>query len=263
MVSSSPRAHRGASIARSFGALLAALLAIGCGDITDSVGEQGRLRFSLATSYEVEESELRDATIVAGHAQHIDVELTNKGEDDIEEPDEITYRFRLSTEADADVSTQLAGGDDPPDVEVNVHRPGTYELEALYKGKVVDAIELSFDSPDSLEIALQIRRPYDDDFDPVSGTSVQIEEGTQAVFLPIPKKGTQRLVGSILTEVSATPRELVVPGEGASFVAEQGVWSAEGNIDFYFIDPGMVTVTISDPVSKASGSFNFEVTDAN
>jgi hypothetical protein len=243
-------------------ALLIALLAIGCGDITDSVGEQGRLRFSLATDYEVDEDELTDATIVARHVQHIDINLTNKGEDDINEPDEITYRFSPRESTDVDT---LAGSDnDPPDVDIKVDKAGKYELEALYKGKVIDSIKLAFDIPDSLEISLKIRKPFDDDFDDVAGNGpVTVPEGTQAVFLPIPKKGSKRLVGAMQTNVEATPKELVVPGEGASFVSEQSVWSAEGNIDFYFIDPGNVTIKISDPMSEASGSFSFVVEDAN
>jgi hypothetical protein len=241
-------------------ALLMALLAIGCGDITDAIGEQGRLRFSLATSYEVDEDELTDATIVARHTQRLAVDLTNKGEDDIDEPDEVTYRLNPAT--NSDVQTLTGSASDPPDVTLRVDEPGVYELEAVYKGKIVDSIELKFDTPDSLEIALQLRKPFEHDFDDVeSSGTVTVPEGTQAVFLPIPKKGTRRLVGAMQTDVTASPKELVVPGEGASFVSEQAVWSAEGNIDFYFIDPGTVTITISDPMSDASGSFTFEVTD--
>src|SRR6187549_831045 len=89
-------------------ALLIGLLAIGCGDITDSIGEQGRLRFSLATSYDVEEDELTDAVIVARHVQRLDVDLTNMGEDDIAEPDEINFRF--NPDANTSIST-LSGTD--------------------------------------------------------------------------------------------------------------------------------------------------------
>jgi hypothetical protein len=249
--------------ARSFMTLLApsiALLAIGCGDITDSVGEQGRLRFSLATDYEVEEDELSDATLVARHVQHLDVDLTNKGEDDINEPDEITYRFNPDT--DTDIDTLTGSDDDPPDVDITVNKPGTYDLEAIYKGRVVDSIELDFDTPDSLEISVKVREPFDDDFEDVAAQgTVQVPEGSQAAFLPIPKRGTKRLAGDMQTNVTATPKELVVPGHGASFVKEQDVWSAEGNIDFYFIDPGTVTITISDPMSTAKGSFTFDVAD--
>jgi hypothetical protein len=233
---------------------------VGCGDLTDSVGEQGRLRFSLATDYELDEDELTDAVIVAGHTQHIDVELTNKGEEDINEPDEITYRIEPDG---ADVDAIAVSGNDPPDLDLRAEEPGTYTVDAVYKGNIVDSIRLRFDTPNNLELSVRVRVPFDDDFDPVSNeAAVRVPEGTQATFLPIPKRGAQRLAGEITTEVTATPKELVVPGEGASLVYEQSVWSVEGNVDFYFIDPGDVTITITDPISGASGSFMFEVTDA-
>jgi hypothetical protein len=245
-----------------WGIVSALLLSIGCGDLTDSVGEQGRLRFTLATNYVVDEDELTDALLVAGHVQELDVELTNKGDDDINEPDEVTYRIHPTPGTDLDL---VAGGDDdPPDLRVMVKQPGSYRLDALYQGNIVDTIELDFDTPDSLELSVKIRKPFDDDFDAVSSgaSPVPVVEGAQATFLPIPKKGKRRLAGTITTEVSATPKELVVPGEGASLVYEQDVWSVEGNVDFYFIDPGKVTITITDPISKASGSYTFMVSDA-
>ena len=242
--------------------LVALAMAIGCGDLTNSEGEQGRLRFSLATDYELEQDELTDALIVAGHKQRLDVELTSKGDEDIGEPDEIT--FRLDPAKGTDVDTMANGENEPPDLSITVQEPGRYSLGAIYKGRVVDTIALSFDKPDSLELSLKIRKPFDDSFDDVREPSpIPVVEGTQATFLPIPKKGKQRLAGEISTEVSASPKELVVPGAGASFVYEQDVWSAEGNVDFYFIDPGTVTITLSDPISKASGSYTFEVSDAS
>ena len=240
---------------------LAALLSVGCGDVTASVGKQGRLRFSLGTDYEAEEDELTDATLVAGHKQHIWVDLTGKGEDDIDEPNEITYRMR--PDEGAEVESDEGSKRDAPDAYVLARKAGKYELEAVYKGKVFDSISLDFDVPDALEIKVKVRLPYHDDFDDAGDAAVtEVPEGTQATFLPIPKKGKRRLLGDIETSVKATREELVVPGAGASFVYEQSVWSIEGNIDFYFIDPGELTIIITDPVSRAFGEYDFRILDA-
>ncbi len=241
--------------------LVALALLVGCGDLTDSVGEQGRLRFILSTAYELPEDELTDAVIVAGHTQHLDVELTTKGDDEIDEPDQIAYR--LEPGAGTELDPRPSGELDAPDLDLTVSKAGTYTLDAVYKGKIVDSIDLTFDSPDNLELSLELRKPYGKGFEKLAGASpIAVVEGSQVTFLPIPRKGKRRLAGEITTEVSATPKELVVPGAGASLVYEQDVWSVEGNVDFYFIDPGTVTITVADPVSKAEGSFTFEVADA-
>jgi hypothetical protein len=234
--------------------------AIGCGDLIGATGDEGRLRFTLYTTYEVEETDLRDVTIVGGHEQRIDVELTSKGEDEIDEPSQIRYSLTPSAGVTIDEDPD-ADDDDPPDIEITVDEPGDYRLEATVGTEVVDSIDLSFAPSTALELDVRVRSPWDDDFTTVpSGEVTAMEEGSQATFLPIPLDDTgDRLAGDLTTEVAADPEELVVPGASIGGVYEDGYWLVVGAIDFYFIDPGEVTITITDPVSGADGTHEFLV----
>jgi len=242
------------------GAWVACLVAclVGCGDLTDATGDQGRLKFTLATDYEVDGA-LDEVNVVAGHPQTLSVDLTAKGEDDIPEPDELTYRIEPS------VGTSISGvggiGDQPPDLELLVTQPGRYKIRAISKGKEVDSLSLSFDTSSALELVVKARAPFQSDFVDVSDDEVsKVDEGTQVAFLPIPldDKG-ERLAGRIETSAVADPSNRVVPGSDINGVYEQNVWTGSGKIEFYFIDPGTVTVTVTDVVTKAKGAHSFDV----
>lgn len=231
---------------------------VGCGDLTDATGDQGRLEFTLATDYEVD-GNLDEVKLVAGHKQTLAVDLTNKGEDDIPEPDELTYRIE-PTEGTS-VAAVGGVGDEPPDLEVLVNKPGRYKIRAVSKGKEVDSLSLSFDRSSSIDLVVKVRLPWAEDFKDVSDEEVsEVDEGTQAAFLPIPldAKG-ERLAGRIQTRAVADPAEKVVSGSDINGIYEQDVWTGSGKIELYFIDPGPVTVTVTDVVTKAEGTHSFDV----
>jgi len=231
-----------------------------CGDLTDAESDNGLFRFRLVTDYEVPEDDLRDATIVAGHEQELDIDLTNAGEDEVEDASDITYRI---TPSDG-VETDLFGGSssNPPDLDINVPETGTYRIDAMLGGEVVDGIDLMFETSDAIELSVRVRQPWGEDFNKANGASSTVTEGAQATFLPIPLgTGGKRLAGDIEVDVTATPEELVVPGASVGGVYEQGVWTVSGEIDFYFIDPGDVDIRLLDTVSGAEGTHSFTVED--
>ncbi len=236
-----------------------ACMAVGCGDLTDAVGVQGRIELTLATDYEVDGA-LDDVTLVAGHRQKLTVELTSKGEADIDEPDELTYR--MEPNQDVEVSAVGGRGTTPPDVELLVKKPGTYKLRAVSKGKEVDSLSLTFDKPVSLQLVVKLRAPWQEAFKDVDAKEklTVVDEGAQVAFLPIPlDKSGDRLAGRITTKASVDPADKVVSGSSINGVYEQNVWTGTGKIEFYFIDPGRVTVTVTDSVSKAEGTHAFDV----
>jgi len=244
---------------RTLAAILLATcpLLTACGDLTSAEGDEGLLRFTLVTDFEVPESDLRDATIVAGHWQSLDVELTSLGREEIEDAGALTYEVSPSV----DVQPEGGGDDDPPDLRLLANEPGTVRIDALEAGVVVDGIDLQFDEAASLELSVRVRIPWEEDFVVVpTGETTTVIEGSQATFLPIPLDASgDRLAGDIETEVTADPRWSVVPGVSLGGVYEDGYWTVSGEIDFYFIEPAQTTITVTDTVSGGQGQHTFMV----
>ncbi len=241
--------------------LVCAAGVVACGgDRTASVGDNGKLRYELQTNYEVPESDLRDARIVTGHRQELKITLTDQGRDDVDNPEAL--RHALKPSAGTTVETLDNGSEsDPPDVRITVASPGTYTLESRQGGDLVDKITLTFAEPAGFEIVTRMRGPWESSFVEVAGDPITLEEGSQVVLLPIPLDAKQqRLAGELSTEVGVSPAWAVTPGMSVIATYEQGVWSAGGEIDFYFIEPATVTFSIQDPVSKAVTDQAFDVT---
>lgn len=233
-------------------------LLAGCGDLTSAESDQGLLRFTLVTDYEVPEGDLRDATIVAGHWQRFDVDLTQKGAAEIDDPSALTY------EAAPNATVELSDSgdeDDPPDMRILVDGAAPVRIDALIDGAEIDGIDFDFDEAASLELSVRVRTPWEGDFDAVpTGETTTVTEGSQATFLPIPLDAAgDRLAGDIETEVTADPQWAVVPGVNVNGVWEDGYWTSSGEIDFYFIDPADVTITVTDTVSGGQGEHRFTV----
>jgi hypothetical protein len=244
-------------MSRAWSVAVSCLLLLACGDSTSAEGDQGLLRFTLVTDYEVPQSDLRDATIVAGHRQELDVELTQAGASEIDDPELLVYEVTPEVE----VESIGAGEGDPPDLGLLVSDPGRYRIDALVDGLPVDGIDLEFDRTASIELSVRVRVPWEEDFLEVpEGEVTTVVEGTQATFLPIPLgAGGERLAGDIETEGTVDPRWSVVPGASLGGLYEDGYWTVSGEIDFYFIEPADTTVTITDTVSGGSGSHQFVV----
>ena len=80
-------------------------------------------------------------------------------------------------------------------------------------------------------------------------------------FQPIPVDAAgDRLAGDLTTTIAVDPEWAVVPGQGVVETYENGVWTVGGEINFYFIEPTLVTFSVIDPVSGATGEQLFDVT---
>jgi hypothetical protein len=239
------------------GICLLGVLSAGCGDFASTTGDNGLLNFTLIVDYELDESDLRNVVIVTGHEQRIDVDLTHEGAKQIEDPDSLTY-----TIGNGSVSEQFGSDSDPPDALITVDDPGAFRLDAIDdQGEMVDGVELDFDATDTIELSVRVREPWDSDFnEQPTGQPSTVVEGSHATFLPIPLSASgDRLAGDIEAQATVDPEWAAVPGASIGGVYEDGYWTINGEIDFYFIEPGDVTVTITDTVSEGSGEHVFTV----
>jgi hypothetical protein len=231
----------------------------GCVDVTSSIGEEGRLLYSLSTDYDVPQGDLTDARIVTRHEQYIAVQLTALGRKELDTAQLIQHRV---VPAEGVTITQGTGYDgDPADFSILVAEPGVYVVESSDGGELVDRIELTFAEVGGFQLATMVRAPWGEGFDTAAGDPIAVEEGSQVTFQPIPvDQAGQRLAGDLSTTVAVDPEWAVVPGQGVLATWENGVWSVDGEINFYFIEPTLVTFIVTDPVSGATGEQVFDVT---
>lgn len=230
----------------------------GCNDLTSSAGAEGKLVYSLFTDYDVPEGQLTDARLVTGHEQRLLVGLTARGRQEVATPGSIQHTV-LPAEGVL-VSNQGGSEDSPPDLRILVSTPGVYTLESHIGGELVDRITLTFEEPADFDLLAHVRAPWGEDFQAASGDPIAVEEGSQITFQAVPLDAAgQRLAGDMTTDIAVDPSWAVVPGEGVVETYENGVWTVGGEIDFYFIEPGLVTFSVSDPVSGATGEQVFDV----
>lgn len=240
--------------------LVATVALTGCGDSTSSVGELGRLRYLLFTDYEVPEAQLDEARIVTGHTQRIELDMTSKGHDDISRPEGV--RHLVNPAGDTEIRTLGSSEGFVPDFDLRVGEPGTYVVSSTLDGNEVDRIKLTFEAPASFDLLLKSRAPYASDFEPVElDATTELAEGSQLTIdaAPLDADG-RRLAGIMGNDITIEPSWIAVPGVGVIESYENGIWTSEGQANFYFVEPGEATVTVKDPVSGASRSTKFTVT---
>ena len=232
------------------------MLSVGCGDLTGSTGAKGRVSYSLYTHYEVDEWDLTAVSMVTGHPQRILTEMTNKGEDqlrgaasDIVHTIEPAEGVTVINESDAPLA----------DLLLTVEEPGDYTIKSELNGEIFDYLEVRFDAPEELELINWVRGPSVDDFEQLEAEVIPVTEGSQVTFLPIPTMAGDRLAGDITVDLAADPETSVVRGENIWGVYEQSVTSSDQPVSLYFVEPGTVTITISDIPNGVERSQVFEV----
>lgn len=234
-----------------------ALLTTGCGDISSSTGEFGRLSYSLHSDFLVDGSELVDVSILGGHAQQISVGLTSQGESDADNPQDIEH---IASPADGVIIETVNSSDDVIRFAITVQDPGEYLIESMLDGQVFDRIRLTFDVPSSMALVTWIRVPNGLDFDEAIGSPISVDEGAQAAFVPIPLDATgERIAGDFVPEVTASPNWAVVTGINVLGIYEQNVFVARSPASVYFIEPGVISITIADTVNGVEGTAEFDV----
>ncbi len=248
-------------ILRVFGALAIALL-IGCGgDITSGVGENGLLRYSIYSAYEIDEGNIKDARIITGHPQVIDVSMTTLGRAQIGNPSFISHQFDPAEGVSVfENSTYYENSEYVQSARFTVNTAGTYTLESLDGTEVVDHIDLDFEAPGGFEMSMKVRDQWGDDFVIRTGNPVPVDEGDQVIILSIPVDSSNgRLAGTMTPDITVDPHWAVTPGHNVWSNTEDVTWEYDGAPDYYFIEPGIVTFTVSDPVSGASTDQSFSV----
>ncbi|MCO4771604.1 MAG: hypothetical protein KDA24_16345 [Deltaproteobacteria bacterium] len=236
---------------------LPALLLIGCGDLSRSTGELGRLDYSLHSDFLVDGTALVGTSILTGHPQVIDLALTDAGEDAGSNFEEMSHVATPS----AGVTLQgFNSDDDVGNLTITVTDPGDYVIESMLDGSVFDRITLTFDSPTTLDLVTWVRVPNGEEFDEAAGGAVSVVEGAQAAFVPIPLDAdNERIAGDFVPELSASPDWAVVAGINVLGIYEQNVVVARSPASVYFIEPGMVTLTLTDPANAVDSSVTFDV----
>ena len=242
----------------TFGLTLAALASTlgACGDFAGSTGDLGRIDYWLYTDYVLEDWSLTDVSILTGHSQQINTELTMKGESEYDNKTithMVTPSVGVTVEHD-DLDDRVS------DLLITVEQPGTYTVDSLIDGHVFDTIDLEFDTPTTLDQITFVRAPADDDFVEDESASPTVEEGSQVAFLPIPLDASGlRIAGDISVGLSADPEDMIVEGSNVLGVYEQGVYTSSSPTTIYFVDSGAVTITLTDDPNAVSASTTFTV----
>ncbi len=242
-------------------ALALALLATGCGDMSSSTGQLGRLNYSLHSDFLVDGSALVGTSILTGHAQTITVDLTDSGENDTDDPEDIVHTATPS--AGVTIETWESGSD-VGHMTITVSTPGDYVIESMLDGAVFDWLTLTFDSPTSMDLVTWLRQPNGEDFDKASGSPIIVAEGTQAAFVPIPLDASgDRIAGDFVPVITADPEWAVVTGVNVLGIYEQNVVVARSPASVYFIEPGAISVSVADDVHNVDGVADFDVSPVN
>lgn len=237
-------------------ALALAVLAAGCGDFTDAVGDEGLIRVSIYSNHEISADDLREVGVVAGHPQRFGVALTDAGRQKISRPDDLTYTLT----PDPGVTFELGSGG-PPDFTITVPATGMHRLDAIDGGVAVDGVDLRFESVASFELVVKVRAPFAEEFvTQASGQTSAVTEGSEVVFIPVPHGADgARLAGDVVTAASFDPAWAVVPDIDVEANWENGILTSKGEGTFYIIEPGMITLTVTDTVGGGSGQHVFAV----
>ncbi len=238
--------------------LTAAATLVGCGDFNRATGELGRVQYALHSDYITEDVPLTAVSLVTGHTQPLHTTLTDAGETAAGgDADAIVHAVDA---AGVVVENRNAGDDECPDVDLTVDAPGTYALEATLDGDLFDRIELTFDTPTSLDLLTRVRAPYGDEWEDLDDGVLQVGEGSQLAFLPIPIDAFgDRLAGNFEVEITADPAWAVAPAWNVYGVYEQNIVGSASPASLYFVEPGFVTVTLTDVPNGVSVTRDFDV----
>ena len=237
--------------------LVSSILTVGCGDMSGSTGELGRLNYALHSDFEVDGAALVGTPILTGHAQRINVDLTPLGSDETSSPADIQHV--VSPSGGVTMEAWESTGD-VSDFEINVATPGDYVIESMLGEDTFDRITLTFDAPSSMELVTWIRRPNADDFDEATGSPIAVDEGAQAAFVPIPLDSSGvRIAGDFVPTIDADAPWAIVQGVNVLGIYEQNVVVAQSPASVYFIEPGPISIAIGDDVNGVEGVAEFDV----
>jgi hypothetical protein len=239
---------------------LTALSLAACGDLNVADGELSRVTYALHSDYLTENVALTEVSLITGHVQPISTGLTLEGR--TVAGDKAALIEHVATPGSGVEITHHASfsNHEIRSFDLEVTTPGTITVAGLLDGEVFDQIQLTFDTPSDLELVTRTRAPYSDDWEDLDDDETLVAEGSQVAFLPIPLDASgARLAGNFEVDVQAEPSWAVSPSWNVLGVYEQSIIGSPSPVSLYFIEPGLVTVTLTDLANGVSATRHFEV----
>lgn len=249
-----------------FAALLALIVACG-GDSTSTAGDLGNLVFSFYSDYEMGTVSLADASFATGVTHHISVRIKEY---------QRTINYSL-THYVADAVGVTVTSDACPDhydtacipgFSIKATTAGTVTVKA-FEGKdngstLIDSVTLTFKNMAEIEPIVKGRGPWEEVFGKIEPTGDRfiVEEGTQVIFVPVPLDGDgKRLLANFDCSYTFDDDTMVVPGRNVDSTPyeDDSEWWLVGPDNFYFIEEGEVTLTVTESESGFSSEALFEV----
>lgn len=213
----------------------------------ESTGDYGNIRYRTTVPYNMENTELKEIPIITGYPQSIFLELTDQGDELIEEDKDYSWRHKMSPTTQG---TTIEG--DQFAMSFTINKEGSYSFFSYANDKLIDRISLSFKQPAGFEPVFWVRDPdngspddfvkyYEGDF---------VHEGSQVTFLVIPLDiNGNRMAGDMTIDHNITPNNLYVEGQGVMSLTENGVnENIVSDYSIYVIEEGLISIEFSDPV---------------
>ena len=263
-------------------ALSVLMVCSACGvDSTGATGELGNLEFSIGSDHYLPENvTLTETGIVTGYDHSFTVALTSSGQGKLSGENWEKVQFSASQASNGGVLSEVTVTADTPSsstdssstestasntisrsVTIKATTAGTYTIEAKLSNEVIDRIQLTFATPDSLEAVVYQRAPGATEFTKAlfSGGTETLPRGSQISWIAIGKKAGVRLIGDIdFTKSFSTPAG-VVDVTSLDHINEDGVMTLLSVPSVVFIDAGAQVMTISDSVNGVTASVNFTI----
>jgi hypothetical protein len=228
-----------------------------CLDATRGMGELGNIRYSLYTEYDPGTGEITDTPILVNHAQDIYLDLSDRGERAAGDLSTVRHTVSPSDGVTLDYS---ADDDGLNRIEITVTDPGEYTLSSEVEGDLLDTITLEFDAPAELDAVTWIRSPDTEEFEEPAAVQPAVDEGAQVTFVGIPLDADgERIAGRFEVEISADPEGAVVDAYDIWETHEDHVYGGTSEASVYFIEPGAITLTVSDEANGVDFAQTFDV----
>jgi len=234
-------------------ALLSVLLFLSCGpEVTGASGENGKIRYSIYTDYELNSNLTRIP--LATNISH-EINVRNIADDNMNyekiyhEIEPANGKIIWDDMSCYDEDNGYCAGD----FKVKVYQPGVYKLKTMYKGEVYDFIELKFKDIGNMDIIKKVREPYSENFENVYEENITVVEGSQIAFIAVPEDADgNRLIGDLECDYEVDDKSMAVPGQDVDEVYEEGngIFSSKGDANFYMIEEGTVRFIITEKESN-------------
>ncbi|HSA32313.1 MAG TPA: hypothetical protein P5077_01160 [bacterium] len=249
-----------------FAALFALIVACG-GDSTSTAGDLGNLVFSFYSDYEMGTVSLTDASFATGVTHHISVRIKEYRQ---------TINYSL-THYFVDAAGFTVTSDTCPDhydtacipgFSIKATKAGTVTVKA-FEGEhdgstLIDSVTLTFKEMADIEPIVKGRGPWEAVFDQIEPEEDRfvVEKGTQVIFVPVPLDGAgKRLLANFDCSYTFDDDTMVVPGRNVDSTPyeDDSEWWLVGPANFYFVEEGEVTLTVTETESGFSSEALFEV----